>query len=504
MKINYLYILIFLNISFSESVGLFNIQNLATNFLNSQQSNNQDYLLLDVYTKKENGVTTLYIINFQPSGFVVVPSNNKVRPILAYSFKENLDINNLSIQADYIISSYSQNILDIINNDSFEVDSSIENSWQEYSINQQRDENFREINPLITANWNQGGDWNFLCPNNSLVGCVAVAMGQVMYYWNYPNQGTGYSQYYSPEHGMISVNFSDYIYNFDNMNDDNPTYDSQLLLYHAGAAVEMNYSPWASGASVCWDGHSAQSALDDNFNYYDEITCIVKNNYSMEEWNEVIKNQLDRGWPVIYRGYSDDAGHAWNIDGYQDDYFHCNWGWGGSSNGYFYFDDLNGGGFSFIENQAALINIVPDNIEQPIALFEYQIDDLQIDFTNLSDIVNEDVINSYFWDFGNGNTSINNSPIHNYEDYGVYEVSLIVMSEYGFESIPHIESIEIVNYLGDVNNDLSIDILDVIQLMNIILMNDFSNNQIEELDFNNDDRLNILDVIVLIQIVLDF
>ena len=97
MKINYLYILIFLNISFSESVGLFNIQNLAANFLNSQQSNNQDFLLLDVYTKKENDVITLYIINFKPSGFVVVSSNNKVRPILAYSFKENLDINNLSI-----------------------------------------------------------------------------------------------------------------------------------------------------------------------------------------------------------------------------------------------------------------------------------------------------------------------------------------------------------------------------------------------------------------------
>ena len=66
------------------------------------------------------------------------------------------------------------------------------------------------IAPLISANWNQGGEWNDYCPNNSLVGCVAVAMGQVMNYWNHPAQGYGYSQYYDQNHGVIGVNFEDY------------------------------------------------------------------------------------------------------------------------------------------------------------------------------------------------------------------------------------------------------------------------------------------------------
>ena len=47
-------------------------------------------------------------------------------------------------------------------------------------------------------------------------GCVAVAMGQVMYYWEHPSQGSGYSQYYDPEYGIISVVFSDFEYNFNN------------------------------------------------------------------------------------------------------------------------------------------------------------------------------------------------------------------------------------------------------------------------------------------------
>ena len=43
------------------------------------------------------------------------------------------------------------------------------------------------------------------------------------------------------------------------------------------------------------------------------------------------------GMALIYRAYyaGGGAGHAWNVDGYSGDLLHCNWGWGGSSNGYF-------------------------------------------------------------------------------------------------------------------------------------------------------------------------
>ena len=46
----------------------------------------------------------------------------------------------------------------------------------------------------------------------------------------------------------------------------------------------------------------------------------VKINYSEDDWELLIKDQLDRRWPIIYRGYSDDSGHAWNIDGYEDSF----------------------------------------------------------------------------------------------------------------------------------------------------------------------------------------
>ena len=353
------------------------------------------------------------------------------------------------------------------------------------------------------SHWlNQGGGWNYFCPGNSVVGCVAVAMGQVMYYWQHPTQGDGYSQYYDPDHGMISVNFEEYNYDFNNMFDDYPTEDSQLLLYHAGVAVHMNYSPWGSGASVCWEGPSAQNALDEHFGYNNDITCEVKINYTDEEWELLIKNQLDRGWPIVYRGYSDDAGHAWNMDGYQDNYYHCNWGWGGSANGYFYFDNLNGGGYNFIDSQAALLNIIPENLIEPVALYDFVADDLLVQFFDLSEMINEDQIIQWEWNFDDGNVSYESSPQHTYDDYGSYNVNLTVMNNYGLYSSPHFETIILLDLFGDLNEDGSIDVIDVVQLVNYILENDMSQN-FGFYDLNLDFQINVLDIILLVQIIIN-
>jgi len=52
---------------------------------------------------------------------------------------------------------------------------------------------------------------------------------------------------------------------------------------------------------------------------------------------------------------------AFNLDGYQGtNYFHFNWGWSGSYNGYFYLNNLNPGGDNFTNGQGAIINLYPD------------------------------------------------------------------------------------------------------------------------------------------------
>jgi len=57
---------------------------------------------------------------------------------------------------------------------------------------------------------------------------------------------------------------------------------------------------------------------------------------------------------------------------------------------------------------------------------------------------------------------------------------------------------EIQYLLGDVTGDFSINVLDVIQIVNLILNNEY--NMI--VDMNNDNQLNVLDVILVVDIIL--
>ena len=496
----FLFTILFLKFSFASQLSLENINDVLINFLLEKNKTNLSVSNIQTFDDNKDS-TIIYIVNLNPKGFVILSGSKKSRPILGYSFANNIDSNDLPTQLDFIIKSYIRGIEYLIEND-IPPDQENLNLYKQYLDGSFNNSILnRSIAPLISANWNQGGEWNDYCPNNSLVGCVAVAMGQIMNYWNHPTQGYGYSQYYDQNHGIIGVNFEDYNYNFQNMYDNYATEDSQLLLYHSGVAVQMSYSQWASGASVCWEGPSAQHALDNHFRYNDDITCEVKINYSEDDWELLIKDQLDRGWPIIYRGYSDDSGHAWNIDGYEDSFYHCNWGWGGSSNGYFYFDNLNGGGYNFIDNQAALLNIIPDDILAPEALFDFNINELLVEFNDLSFIVNSDDIISWNWSFGDGNISSEQSPIHTYQDYGEYQVSLTVQNSYGLDSFPHLENIVIANYFGDINEDFSINVLDIIDLLNFILANELSNSL--DYDLNFDSTINILDIIILIQLIIN-
>jgi hypothetical protein len=62
---------------------------------------------------------------------------------------------------------------------------------------------------------------------------------------------------------------------------------------------------------------------------------------------------------LYYNGFGS-GGHAFNVDGYQGtDYFHFNWGWSGSYNGYFYLNNLNPGGNNFTYGQGAIVNFYP-------------------------------------------------------------------------------------------------------------------------------------------------
>ena len=75
---------------------------------------------------------------------------------------------------------------------------------------------------------------------------------------------------------------------------------------------------------------------------------------------------------------------------------------------------------------------------------------------------------------------------------------MIVTDEYGQDSTPHIESVNII--YGDINNDNSLNIIDIVLLVDLV----FNNSENSDYDLNQDQVLTILDIIILVNLVLEF
>ena len=195
------------------------------------------------------------------------------------------------------------------------------------------------VNPLIKTMWNQdwsnsGNDptaYNYFCVADSgcthyPVGCGAVAMGQVMNYWNYP---------------LLSYNRPEQI-DWCNMKESldvgMPNYDKcrdaiANFLFDCANDINTDFSCQGSISNLS----SIYNALVGIYGY--SALPPLRRGGNDTEWIERIRSDLDNGYPVIYRGADENDlhGHFFILDGYDSDgKFHINWGWGGCADCYAY------------------------------------------------------------------------------------------------------------------------------------------------------------------------
>ena len=319
----------------------------------------------DIQSFKREGHPLIWLIHTENAGFVLVAGDDAAHPILGYDLQSqfNYPIDSPAVSAwiEALLEELWQIRTQKLDNSETRAawDTLLEGTLPERNQS-------RSVAPLLTTIWNQGEPYNILCPEDAegpgghvWAGCTAVAMAQVMRYWACPLQGTGSHSYYAGSYGVLTANFGQTTYNWNNMPNTCPVgnMDIPLLLYHCGVATDMQYSPNGSGAYL----DDAATALTQYFSYA-PCTYAQKINYYPSEWSAMLRANLDAGRPIVYEGYSSTSGHAFNVDGYQNnDYFHFNWGWGGDYNGFFYLDNLNPAGHSFNSYHGAILNIQPAN-----------------------------------------------------------------------------------------------------------------------------------------------
>ena len=463
-----------------------------------------EFIISSIEIIKDEESNLIYIFHLDPEGFIMVPADNQAVPDLAFGFDHSFDSEDMPKNLNSLIDLYKTELIGLIDNPA-DVSDDIVEKWNYYLNDNVQARSDRDVSPLIDAEFDQGGSWNNGIQAeigfNGPVGCVAVAMCQIMHYWGYPEHGTGSNYYTENDYGYIEVDFEDAFYDFDNMAATYATSASQLLLFHAGVSVNMDYDWSGSGAYVTGSYPSAFYAMENFFAYDSDISYEWKSNHTENEYRNIIKNELDYNRPVLSQGYGSGygGGHAWNFDGYSGNNIHCNWGWGGSSNGYFNLNSMGG----FPDDQAVIIGILPQ-MDDPIALFEYEVADLMVTFIDLSEVINEVELESWLWNFGDGSTTSSSMPIHTYSTGGTYEVSLTVTTIYGVESEAHVETVQLGSSMpGDINSDSMLNVLDIVLVVNFILGSDTpSASEFSAADLNSDGILNILDVVTLTNLIL--
>jgi hypothetical protein len=360
---------------------------VATNFMNNKVSNT--LIVKNVISEDFNGQIVFYVVNFKTGGWVIVSADNSTVPVLSYNLYGEYTLEDEKPEAFIeLTTSYKERIANSKTLKSSNIELNLK--WETLiSGNFKSQKSYTPGDQLLDVpgrghiQWRQGSNnsggctpsYNAFCPDkgcddycdeNALVGCGAVAMGQIMWYWQWP-QSSSYRTY---DWGLMP----DELTNSSTIAEGD---EIANLLRDIGRedATDMTY--WCSGT---WTTvNKIEEAFKNKFSY-EGVKKHVKNDWGYgSAWGDLLRSEIDNERPVFYRGDKSDLStskHFFVLDGYDasdPDFFWFNFGHGGQTynNSRHYLNDITPAGtdFDWTKNQMAVVGIsptytelVPDNI----------------------------------------------------------------------------------------------------------------------------------------------
>lgn len=378
IKINILFFTLFMLCHISlmaQQITLEDARSRAKSFFQKHQESSKRFMAKPsssepelVYTASQLGETHFYVFNQPEGGWVMIGGDEACQEILAYSEEGTFDYSTSAPNLKNWLRGYEEEISQAIK------ENATTSSIPDIKKGIRNATLGNKIEALIMTKWDQEAPYYNLCPQykgeRCVTGCVATAMSQIMYYWQWPKVGIGEKSYYD-QYGCrknLSANFSEHEYQWDQMALTTKNFKTTVqkdavaqLMYDAGVSVSMSYLPYSEGGS----GAYSEDIPDAMFNYfcYERANCIYRVDYSKSEWCDIIYKELSEGRPIIYGGEDKNyEGHEFICDGYEyknnNHYFHFNWGWSGDENG-FYTLETTGKSSQFKNNQDAIIGTKP-------------------------------------------------------------------------------------------------------------------------------------------------
>lgn len=412
----------------------------------SWAGSNSPQIINDKPIYSDEGILVGRCFNIDPVGFVVVPVLRELPPIKAYSDENNLDIDahdGMAAMLREILNDKSKMYRDFYGSlDAKQprqgkklIDPDHRDQWdifaqptQDFNSTLEGNSSMRDVQsvgPLLTTTWHQGYPYNNFCPigdgGRCVVGCVATASAQIMWYWQWPPFGEGSHSYYwsgdnscdgSTPGQVLSADYSDaYEYT-------ETTNNLAELCYEVGVAFNMQYGACGSGAYTA----DAQYVFPTYFRYRDNITVSYRSSFTSPQWFMIIQNDIDAGRPMQYRiNLHSIVCDGWRVYSSLNQY-HMNYGWDGDRNAWYTIDNLHcpwDGCSPTVEY--VVRGIEPDQGVMLYADTTFGEAPMTVEFTGTSD----EAVDDWIWDFGDGTADTGSALcVHEYDQAGMYDISL--------------------------------------------------------------------------------
>ena len=166
------------------------------------QYSKYDYsILYNEIIADDKGTVLFYAIHLNPVGFVIVPGDDEMIPVLAYSFTNNIDPDGKFF--DFLINDIQKRYdaleklpASIINNRQKQRQDLINFNFDKEKFEQWPPAGTTSTGGWLETNWHQNAPYNLMCPidpvtsNRSIAGCPSVAVAMILNYHQTINNTT--------------------------------------------------------------------------------------------------------------------------------------------------------------------------------------------------------------------------------------------------------------------------------------------------------------------------
>ena len=387
--------------------------NSGSSALQSSTIGGWDYSVSEVRELRDNGRLLAYVLDLEPTGCIVVSTDTDVHPVIAYTPAGRFSTVDASENIFlHLVKWDMQNRLDALPVIPLELKEENNALWERYlsekdGASLQAATASQVWGPWVETTWSQGvahrnqgyvyptysfGDYNRYCPIGhssewrSLAGCGAVALAQIVNYWEYPSSisfdqddsyttsmsysinGTPYNLTANIDADSAAHDFPDFaelnsklstiryydgdlyswdpnIWNYRSPVEEDPNLDAATkqeikediaaLNFACGIVFQSTYSPvgTSSGISYSPGGTMNFPPLKDRLDYSSATTADI----TWPQFYASLEENMEDARPamILIDSQSNSQPHFIVVDGYRDEwqggsagYYHLNFGWG--------------------------------------------------------------------------------------------------------------------------------------------------------------------------------